>query len=716
MGKYFFLILLFIVTGLAAKVVMEIPYATDPPEIDGIVENGEWDNAIFRDEFYQISPGDNTQPSERTEMFLTYDNINLYIMAKFYFNDKTRIRDFHCSRDKIYTTDRMFFFFDTFHSNDMAYYIGCNMHGEQADGIVLDEIDPSIDLFYISKAEITDYGFAVELMLPLESIKYKSGEDVEWGFFAKRHVPDGPEEISAFKVGRGGGNFYNNYSTIRFEHLPTKQNLTIIPSISSSYNIYENVKIDEKEEDSSFDPELNIFYEPNSNLMTTITINPDFNIIEADGLEVDINNRFPRFFQEKRPFFIEQSNPFYTDINIFHTRNIVDPSGGAKISGSFGKTSLYILGALDEKASGERFGYGSERENVPFIFASLGRKAADGNSFIRTAATFRKFSEYENYVFDIDGNKRFSDMLDADLQFSVSSNDVLEENGDSEVKIGYAYAGDMDIYNGTWFINNEIQGISEDFRADLGYVPDTDMNFFKNKLEYQIHSDTDRDVIRYMEFASTQNVKFTFDLKDVKSHYWEIMSGGIFSNTFEFWTGFEYLMESYEEKDKYTHNPWLNMSYEPIKFLKLGVFVKDGIALFYEDGKGETDDLFEFVTSVNFRPVSSVDIEFKQQYNEIEEKFIARTYEVIAKFQFHRNFWVRGILQIADMDLTYKDEEVRVIGLYPLFVYKPSSKASIYLGATRNDFKREAQSFIQIMDDEIDTTYFLKMSYTFDIL
>jgi len=101
-----------------------------------------------------------------------------------------------------------------------------------------------------------------------------------------------------------------------------------------------------RETEFEFEPELNIFYEPNSNLMTTITVNPDFNIIEADGLEIDVNNRFPRFFQEKRPFFIEQANPFYTDINIFHTRNIVDPLIGAKMSGSIGKNNIYLLGDI----------------------------------------------------------------------------------------------------------------------------------------------------------------------------------------------------------------------------------------------------------------------------------------------------------------------------------------------------------------------------------
>jgi hypothetical protein len=37
------------------------------------------------------------------------------------------------------------------------------------------------------------------------------------------------------------------------------------------------------------------------------TINPDFSQVESDAFEVEVNNRFPIFFSEKRPFFMEAS-------------------------------------------------------------------------------------------------------------------------------------------------------------------------------------------------------------------------------------------------------------------------------------------------------------------------------------------------------------------------------------------------------------------------
>ena len=357
-----------------------IPKLENPPIIDGKISESEWQNAVKWDNFLQISPGDNSQPSEKTEVYLAYDFQNIYCLAKCYYENPQRIRNFHCSRDKIYTTDRIFFFFDTFLSNDKAYYIGCNANGEQADGIVLSDIDPSIDLYYLSHGSITDFGYILEMALPLESIKYKSGKNVSWGGFIKRHIPDGPEEITSFPVRRCGGNFFDNYGIFKFEELPTNQNLKIIPSAIGTYSEgkisfadslgnYQDILNFEKD----FEPELNIFYEPNSNLTMTATFNPDFNIIEADGLNVEVNLRYPIYYPEKRPFFIEETNPFQTDINIFHTRQIVVPKYGAKFSGSFGKTSVFALGALDEKAEGSRFGF-EKTADTPFIFASVNRK------------------------------------------------------------------------------------------------------------------------------------------------------------------------------------------------------------------------------------------------------------------------------------------------------------------------------------------------------
>lgn len=702
---------------LFAKTEIVIPQIKVQPVIDGKIEDGEWDSAVKWDEFYQTSPGNNTEPSEITEVYMAYDENNIYCMAKCYFEDISRLRNFHCSRDQIFTTDRFYFFLDTFHSNSQAYYFGCNANGEQADGIVIDNIDPSIDLFYHSAGSKNSEGFVIELALPLESIKYKSGKNITWGVFFKRHIADGPEEVCGFKIPRGGGNFYDNYGILRFAELPNNINLKLIPSLIGNYNLFNNNLSTEEDIDSDLQPELNIFFEPNSNLTLKATINPDFNIIEADGLRVDVNTRYPRFYSEKRPFFIEQSNPFDTDLIIFNTRNIVDPIWGAKLSGSIGETNVYGLISEDENVYGDRFYFNdSLHSDATFAFLSLNKKLRNGKSFLRAAGTMREFEDYNNFLISLDANNRFNDELDADFQFVATSNDMLNDQNKIETKLGYGYSVDMDYYNGTWFINLESNGITEDYTADLGYIYDKNTIFVKNKIEYQIQGQTDQDLLRYLEIASSQNIKTNLDFSNINSHYWEVMGGAMFNCNFDFWTGLEMTMENYLGEDHYMHYPWLKMNYEPFKQLKLSFLVVDGENLFYGSESGEKADYYKYETTLNIRPANYFDLEFQQRYHETEGKYIARTYETKAKFQFHRNFWFRAILQISNHDMIADDENSKSIGLYPLFTYKPSSKTAIYMGASGNEEKTERISSREYLQNYEDTTYFFKVSYTFDIL
>jgi hypothetical protein len=716
---YIFILFLFIGI-LNAKVEINIPELEKPPIIDGKISEGEWKNAVIIDKFYQIAPGNNTEPSEKTEFFVGYDDNNMYFLAKCYAEDPGIIRDFHCSRDAIYTTDRIFIFLDTFYSNQQAYYAGANPNGEQADGIVINDIDPSIDLFFVSCGSRTDYGYMVEISLPFESIKYKSGKDVAWGFFLKRHIPDKNEEITCFPVKRGGGNFYDNYGIIKFEYIPAKMNLKLIPAVTGNYTENEDKILDSTDIERELEPEMNIFFEPNSNLTMTATINPDFNIIEADALNIDVNNRFPIFYPEKRPFFIEQTNPFYTDINIFYTRQIVAPKWGTKLSGNFGKYSVFALAALDEKAPAKRFFYEEfegESADTPFVFTSVARKLDGGDSRIRLAGALRKFKEYENFVLNLDTNFRIINEINFEGQLATSSNEELGEN-----TTGYSYATELNFYNGTWFIHNFAKGLTKDFTADLGFISETNINCFKNRIEYQIHAKTDEDRIRYMEIASTQIVKYDYDLSDVMETYWEVVLGGIFKNTFEFWTGLEMKMIDYAGKNNHVYYPWLCVECYPIKALGGEILLVDGEDLWYGD-EAEIGDFRKLETTLFVRPTNNLDIEFRQKYRETASYYIARTYETKVKFQFHKNFWVRAIVQSTNNYIFAYDEKHKRIDFYPLFTYKPSANTAVYLGASSsgsegNEFiwDEDIEDYFNNEYDQKITNYFMKVSYTFDIM
>ncbi|MBK8302041.1 MAG: hypothetical protein IPK98_00980 [Chloracidobacterium sp.] len=88
-------------------------------------------------------------------------------------------------------------------------------------------------------------------------------------------------------------------------------------------------------------------------------INPDFAEIEADAPVVTANQRFPIFFEEKRPFFLEGVDIFRSPLQVFYSRNIIDPDVAIKLSGKSGRNSFGILAASDNAP-----GNYSERERT----------------------------------------------------------------------------------------------------------------------------------------------------------------------------------------------------------------------------------------------------------------------------------------------------------------------------------------------------------------
>jgi len=364
---------LFITFNLFAKEELIIPRMENAPEIDGVVSEGEWDEGLKLDKFYQIIFEDNTEPTEKTEFYLGYDNDNIYVLGKCYMKDQEDITVYHCERDGIANTDRILIFFDTFLTGDKAYCIGTNILGGKEDAILTNNgYDMSIDIPFISKGNLTDYGYALEIALPLKSIKFKSGKNVKWGAYIRREIlknsKNNHEIVSPFPISKDNSSSFDDYVIFVFEDLPTKMILKLIPSIITSYSEDLDKITDIKNIKKKFSPEINIFFEPNSYLTSTITVNPDFNIIEADALNIEVNNRYPIFYQEKRPFFIEQSNPYEVPINVYHTRNIVEPIWGAKIVGAVDKYAFYALGAMDEDVPGDRFFEHYEGKNSNTLF------------------------------------------------------------------------------------------------------------------------------------------------------------------------------------------------------------------------------------------------------------------------------------------------------------------------------------------------------------
>jgi len=149
-----------------------------------------------------------------------------------------------------------------------------------------------------------------------------------------------------------------------------------------------------------------------------LAINPDFAQVEADQTVVTANQRFPIFFEEKRPFFLEGIDIFQTPLTAVHTRSIVDPDLAVKLSGKRGKNTFGLLLASDNAPGNYSEEERRDLGNLPLIQRFLDKNAYIGilrvkrdvgkESNLGFIITSYNFIEKHNQLGGIDGRIKIS--------------------------------------------------------------------------------------------------------------------------------------------------------------------------------------------------------------------------------------------------------------------------------------------------------------------
>src|SRR4029078_7682285 len=131
--------------------------------------------------------------------------------------------------------------------------------------------------------------------------------------------------------------------------LSTSRNLELLPTVTAIQAGRRNAE-GEFASDTVKEAGINLKYGINSNVTFDFTYNPDFSQIESDRQQIEVNQRFPVLYPERRRFFLEGQEIFRIvgPVTFVHTRTIVDPQFGAKLSGKVGKTTLGLLVANSE--------------------------------------------------------------------------------------------------------------------------------------------------------------------------------------------------------------------------------------------------------------------------------------------------------------------------------------------------------------------------------
>ena len=164
--------------------------SANSPTIDGVINEGEWNDAIEYELEFEVSPGRNAPALLKTFAQIKHDDENLYVAFRA-FADKDEIRATIRSRDTGWLEDYVGVVIDTFGDDRYAIALGVNALGSQLDLKQTpgdrDE-DTSWNILFFAETSFTDYGYSAEFKVPFAELRYPDEEVQEWSIgFVENH-------------------------------------------------------------------------------------------------------------------------------------------------------------------------------------------------------------------------------------------------------------------------------------------------------------------------------------------------------------------------------------------------------------------------------------------------------------------------------------------------------------------------------------------------
>jgi Domain of unknown function (DUF5916)/Carbohydrate family 9 binding domain-like len=456
--------------------------------------------------FLQREPRDGEPATEPTEAYLGYDEKNLYVVFVCH-DDPAKVRAHETRREDFNgEDDDVEVMLDTFHDRRRAYVFLVNPKGIQWDAIWTEasfadtggNFDTSFDTLWYSKGKVTGQGYVVWIAIPFRSLRFPSAQDQTWGVVLLREIIRNNEKafwphISINQEGRLG-----QAATVKgLSGISPGHNIQLIPyGLMNSFHSVDDrgpaapcptpsdpsrtcARFQNRAIGGTFGVDGKVIF--NDSLVLDATANPDFSQVESDEPQVTVNQRFRVFFPEKRPFFIENADYFRTPIDLFFTRNIVDPSAGIRLTGKAGPYSLGVLSS-DDRAPGLTV----DPTTPLFKTRSYFTIARASRDIFKQSSIGAIYTDWEypaansfNRVGGIDSRIKFSSKLTGTFQAVTSSTQF-----DTIHSAGPAYKADLTYTSRHWFQESTYNDVSPGFFTQPGFVNRVDLREYRDDTAY----------------------------------------------------------------------------------------------------------------------------------------------------------------------------------------------------------------------------------------
>ena len=206
--------------------------AAAAPVIDGALDDEAWQAApLPTGEWLSYNPLYGEPIPQKTTVWFTYDSDYFYFAFKCDDPNPSDIKTSITRRDNIWNDDWVGVSLDALGTGQQSYHMMVNPSGVQFDMLnsVAGSEDPAPDWAWDSAGRLTETGYSVEIRLPLQSIRFKGGNDIRMGLLFWRRVSRSGMSVAWPPLAPGAWVF-DRHASLRFDRLEPRLAREVLPS------------------------------------------------------------------------------------------------------------------------------------------------------------------------------------------------------------------------------------------------------------------------------------------------------------------------------------------------------------------------------------------------------------------------------------------------------------------------------------------------------
>ena len=501
---------------------------TAPLTLDGVLDEAVYTKEAPFGGLIQVAPDAGAPATERSDLWITYDDRNIYLSCRCYETappDEWIVNELRRDTGGLRNNEHVGVLFDTFYDRRSGFAFYTNPLGARADYSIVDEGQSNTDWnpVWTSKTGRFDGGWTVEMAIPFKSLRYRAGRDQVWGVQIRRSVRHKNEwdyltPVPRILAGPMALNRVSAGGTLVGLDLPeTGKNIELKPFL-----------IERSTTDRVRSPQIvnsirgeiggDIKYNVTPNLTADLTVNTDFAQVEADEQQVNLT-RFSLFFPEKRDFFLEGrgifdfarggstggggANSASDTPQLFYTRRIGLDNGGVvpiNLGGRLtGKVGKYAVGLMNIGTAGDA---AFKAQPTNFTVMRVKRDVLQRSSIgaMYTNRSVGTTGTGSNAVYGVDGAFLLTQALNAGVYWAQSQTTGIAGNNQS-------YQGRLDYAVDRYGAKAEFLSVGRNFDPQVGFRRRSDINRTFGELRFSPRPASQAVVRKFTGTASGEYVE-----------------------------------------------------------------------------------------------------------------------------------------------------------------------------------------------------------------